>query len=63
MSIESEKNFINELKFDVLKDKAKVFFLDNVIKIVVILIILSIIDFSEVFINFYQENNLEKYNN
>ena len=63
MSIESEKNFINELKFDVLKDKVKVFFLDNVVKIVVILIILSIIVFSAVFINFYKENKLEKYNN
>lgn len=63
MSIESEKNFINELKFDVLKDKIKLFFLNNFIKIVVAVVLVALVIFSIIFVNFYRDNKLENYNN
>ena len=63
MSIESEKNFINELKFDVLKDKIKLFFLNNFIKIVVVVVLIALVIFSIIFVNFYRDNKLENYNN
>ena len=63
MSIESEKNFINELKFDVLKDKIKLFFLNNFIKIVVVIVLVALVIFSIIFVNFYRDNKLENYNN
>ena len=63
MSIESEKNFINELKFDGLKDKIKLFFLNNFIKIVVVVVLIALVIFSIIFVNFYRDNKLENYNN
>ena len=61
MSIESN-NFINELKYDILKDKIKLFLFRNINKIIVLFILIFIIIFSTLFINLYKNNKLSKYN-
>ena len=61
MSIESN-NFINELKYDVLKDKIKLFLFRNINKIIVIFILLFIVIFSSLFISLYRKNKLSEYN-
>ena len=62
MSTESEKNFINELKFDVIKDKVKKFLFIHLNTIISCAVILLCIIFISVFINFYKNNKIENYN-
>lgn len=62
MSTESENNFINELKFDVLKDKVKKFVFTYLNIIIGCIVILLFTIFIGVFVNFYQNSKMENYN-
>ena len=61
MSIESN-NFINELKYDVLKDKIKLFLFRNINKIIILSILILVFIFGSLFITLYKNNKLSNYN-
>ena len=62
MSTESEKNFINELKFDVVRDSVKKFLFIHLNTIISCTVIVLCIIFIGVFTNFYKNNKMENYN-
>lgn len=63
MSIESQNIFINELKFDVFKDKVKGFLIKNIKTIVAVFLFISVVFLFNIFIKLYQNNKIEDYNN
>ena len=63
MSMESENIFINELKFDVQKDKVKKFILNNLNTIIIVSISIIVILLATLFINLYHNNKINNYNN
>lgn len=62
MSIESENNFINELKFDVVRDRLKKFLFAYSQVIIGCIVALLCVVFIGVFVNFYKNNKVENYN-
>ena len=62
MSTESENNFINELKFDVIKDKVKKFLFTYLHVIISGAIVLLCVICIGIFVNFYKNNKIENYN-
>ena len=61
MSIESN-NFINELRYDVFKDKVKLFIFKHINKIIILSILILIFIFGSLFVTLYKNNKLSKYN-
>lgn len=61
MSIESN-NFINELKYDVFKDKIKLFIFKHINKIIILSILILVFIFGSLFITLYKNNKLSNYN-
>lgn len=61
MSIESN-NFINELKYDVLKDKIKLFLFKHINKVILLFILILVFIFGSLFVNLYKNNKLSNYN-
>lgn len=63
MSIESENNFINELKVDILKDKVKAFIFKYSTHLIVLVTIIFLFTLLFIFTSVYKNNKLENYNN
>ena len=61
MSIESN-NFVNELKYDVFKDKIKLFIFKHINKIIIISVLVLVVIFGSLFITLYKNNKLSSYN-